>query len=530
MRSASEPLLAATTCDSTHTSGQETANLADAIRLHLVALFVLETVALTLLALPRKMWFESYLLRDQATYLGWQYLLSHGFKVNVDFGYQYGLLLLLMVRAWFSLFPSNDLTIQPLFLIINLISAVGIARFAKRMRLNGLGLLFLAVTLPIALQPENTCYLETAFLTNALAEQAGGRRDRALALATASCFAKPTMGYVYGVLLILFIGFDLLRRGIFKPKAILGALAPAAATGVVLALLLGAGFGGSSVVSTVLPLRGMQTYQALNFGFFTGSSRSFWYFPGVRIGYYLGTPIALWLSGSLFLIFAGIRAVAAEFRTFHLRPSGGSPLDYEIVFTCAALHVVFVTTFYGSPSSWTYYAFILAMGIAVAASWSPPWRYATAGFTVLALIGNFTFLRTSYRSWLYASPREQTAYLWSSPTEGDEWSRVLQIVRGAKTTLLVPECGGELIGLGFEKPVAAILVPGNSVVREVDRKAQQISQANFVVRPTPLALGSSPDDVLNWWPQLRLALRPFRVVWTGEYFKVYGKSAANPSS
>jgi len=134
----------------THASGLQMAVVVDVIRSHLVAPFVIETVAMVILALPTKMWFESYLLRDQATYLGLNYLLSHGYKVNVDFGYQYGLLVLLMVRGWFSLFPATDVSIQPLFFVINIVAAVGIARFAMYMKVGGLGLLFLALTLPVA--------------------------------------------------------------------------------------------------------------------------------------------------------------------------------------------------------------------------------------------------------------------------------------------------------------------------------------------------------------------------------------------
>ena len=487
---------------------------------HLVLIFLAESMALEVLALPLKLSFESYLLRDQASTLNWYYLLSRGYQINIDFGYQYGLLSLLLGKIWFAFFPATNLSILPLFITLNALAAIGIARFASYAKVGSVGLVLLIMALPIALQPQNTYYLESVFLTHGLAEHARGKRAAALALATASCFGKPAMGYFYGLVLIILIGLELRRRGDLNGRSLAAQIAPAAATALGLAVLLSLSFGVYTLASTILPLRGAETYRLLHFGLFAGSSRFLWYFPGVRIGYYFGTPTAFWIAGSLTLMACGVLALAYE-----LTPSRAprALLTYEIVLTCAALHVMFVTIFYGSFSSWTYYAFILIMGLAVASGWSSAWATVTIGLIILASIGNFTFLRSSYRGWRFTAPSSETAGLWAATDERNEWLHVESLVAGGKTTLLVPLCGGELIARFLEKPVSAVLVPGISVDEEVHRKAAQIAHVDFVVRPTSLALGSSPNDVVSWFPRLERSLADFRLVWSGKYFQVYGR-------
>lgn len=77
----------------------------------------------------------------------------------------------------------------------------------------------------------------------------------------------------------------------------------------------------------------------------------------------------------------------------------------------------------------------------------------------------------------------------------------------------------------FERPVAACLIPGISAPAEVVREARQISQSKFVVPPTARALGVSPDALFEWWPKLRSAMSPFKLVWAGEYFQLYANNS-----
>src|SRR5690242_20423426 len=83
-------------------SVQQPGRLADLIRDRFIMLLIVEALALDLLALPVRLSFESHLLRDQAETLGFHYLLGHGYILNRDIGYQYGLLNLLLPKLWFA--------------------------------------------------------------------------------------------------------------------------------------------------------------------------------------------------------------------------------------------------------------------------------------------------------------------------------------------------------------------------------------------------------------------------------------------
>src|SRR5262249_3204061 len=122
-----------------------------------------------------------------------------------------------------------------------------VADIASTLQLASLGIIFLFFTLPHAIQiayPNFAHAIEAVLLANALAAQTRGRRDVALALATAACFAKPSMGYFYGFVLVLLACRDLVKL----PSNLIAFMAPAAITGVVLTLVLSALYGVESQV------------------------------------------------------------------------------------------------------------------------------------------------------------------------------------------------------------------------------------------------------------------------------------------
>jgi hypothetical protein len=491
----------------------------ESLRPHLVAIFVIEAIVLCLGALPRRLSFGSHLFSDPAETLGIQYLLTHGFILNRDFGYQYGLLGLLVDRLWFGLLPATDLSVQPISILVDALLAIGLARFARNLKIGALGIALLFLMLPFAIQVDNPMFsLEGALLANGLAEQAGGRRDKALAFAAASCLAKPVMGYFYGLILVLLVVGDLLCREAFTPKGFLRALAPAATTAVTLAFLLGATFGAHAVISTLVPLRGIAAYKAFGYGHI---SSDFLYFPGVRIGYYFGTVTAFWLVASLWLVFAGILSAVVLFSLSHDSHSDGSMINHEIVFTCAALHVLFVTCFYGAPSSWAYYFFILLMGVAAASAYSRVGAYLAPSLILLALVADFVLVRGMFREWKLVQPSADTAGLWAPPQERAEWLRVQEFVARGRATFLVGICGGELLSDHLEKPVAAFLVPGVAIPVEVARKARQVEEADFVVMPTVASAGADPATLFRMQPEFTRIFDGFHAIWTGRYFRVY---------
>ena len=496
----------------------------------LILIFCSAALILDLVALPTHLWFDSYLLRDPAAVLSIHHLLSQGYRVNINFGYQYGLLGLLLQELCLAISgPTDCSAVEVLSIIFSLAIASGLAVFASRMKIGQLGFYLFLVTMPFTLVHYRTA--EGALLSLALAQQAAGRRDRALALTTAACLAKPVMAYVYGFLLIVLIVADLKRKRALGFAAVVRSLLPAFTVGIILLVLLGAVFGPGSLITTILPLRGAANYRALHFGFFSGAGRTFWYFPGAILAYYFVTPAAFWLIGSVWLVFSGSTALYDLTTSSTLTEEDRR--NREIIVTCAGLHVAFVTLFYGSAASWIYYAYILVMGIGATASWvgdgTAPIRrrsrFCLEALLFIALMGTTWFFKDPYQRWSRAARSEETAGLWAFQDERIEWTQVLHIVERAKAaTLLVPFSGGELLFPEFQKPVIAFLLPGESVPSEVARKAGQLSGADFIVKPTARALGGDPDFILNWWPQLKNALVGTKRIFRGEYFEVYERS------
>src|SRR5207245_319775 len=141
--------------------------------------------------------------------------------------------------------------------------------------------------------------LEPALLVHALAEQARGRRDRALALVTTAAFVKPSMAYVFG--LYLLVAIVLTDRAAWWR-----ALWPASVVGVALAVVLAAVYGVRPLVNTLIPTGGMEVYRQGRLGFFHGTGRAFWIRPGAGLRGYLRYEIGYWLAGTFVLLAGGL--------------------------------------------------------------------------------------------------------------------------------------------------------------------------------------------------------------------------------
>ena len=224
--------------------------------------------------------------------------------------------------------------------------AWGLARcaYALRARAVGIALIFctmIVATLGSYINLAHAC--EATLLCHALAEHAAGRRSRALSLLTVCLFAKPVMGYLYGLLLVLLIVCSGGVRGLVR------AVVPATVTGALLLVTLTAWFGPKPVVHSLLPLSGDESYKLLNYGFFFGIGRRFWLPEGVTPRHYIFSPAGHYLVGSVVLMAAAVTAVRRLVRDL----TGRDKLNDEIVACCGIMHLTFVTSFYGAFMSWT---------------------------------------------------------------------------------------------------------------------------------------------------------------------------------
>jgi len=480
---------------------------------------VAESLVLSFVTMPLRLSFDSHLFRDPAELLATQYLVTHGYRVNIDFGYHYGLLWLLIQRAWYAPFGATPLSIQPLAVFLDAIAAGALAKIAVNLRANYTGKLLLIAALPFAaLSPHGLPRIEAALLLLALEQQSRGSYANALAFATACATARPTLSYLYGLILISTASFRIYRRGEFGASALAHLLFPSACTALILISLFVFMFGPWSAVTSLLPMRGATAYRIMNFGFFTGEGRFFWYFPGVRIGYYFGTVAAFWLLGTLWLVWSGFAALLLLRETTDLDSIRARA--FEFVLTCALLHILFISLLYGSAASWSHFAYILVAGLAATSACFANSRTALSLLTMLAIVGSSGLMRESFNGWIHTSPGPDTHGLWASSSERSEWQSVQKFVSGHRATFLGTISGGELLAPWLEPPTCLFLTPGLPERAEVLRKIDQIEGSEFVIVPT--ASDSSLRQILAWNPAMRTTVENLLVVRSGAYFQVYG--------
>lgn len=482
----------------------------------LTAAFAAGSLALAAFQWPRSMSFEWFAFGDLGANLTVQRLLDRGLVPSVDFGYLYGLLPLLVGRAWFAAFGRTPAAYVAAMVVFDVLIAWGLARCVAALRAGPAG-----VALVLAALPSLTlhCYLnfthalESALIVHALADHAGGHRPRALALLAACLFVKPALAYVYGLLLLLLILRSAAPAG---PGAVARALRPAAATGLLTALVLAAAFGPTVVVRSLLPLSGAETYRQQNYGFFHGAGRAFWLPPRPSVRFYLATHAGHYLAGSLVLPAAGAAALARLAR----RP-GTTDLGGEIVACTATMHVVFVTTFYASWASWTYYYFVLVVGLVAV---STRGRRAAVLIGVLALaaaVGHKEWFNYNVEAWRRTSPSPETAGLWATAVERDDLRRLRAAVGGQTASFLTPQGGCfERLVPGFAEPENFFLNRGIPIEADLERKTRQVAAAPVVViREAP-----GTTTFLKTWPEFRAALEGCELVWSRHAYRVYRRT------
>jgi hypothetical protein len=192
------------------------------------------------------------------------------------------------------------------------------------------------------------------------------------------------------------------------------------------------------------------------------------------------------------------------------------------VLSCALLHGAFIAFFYGAAFSWTYYSYVLVMGIAAAAVSAALPRVAVWALAAIALVANKAALSNDYRAWTAAAATSETAGLWASADERGEWTRVRATAHGCRTAMLIPEGAAEVLFPEFEKPVSLYLTEGLYRLADIARKTAQIAAAQLVVMPGP---SSRYGEFLPPAP-IRQAMANFELIWRGKYFAVYRSRTA----
>jgi hypothetical protein len=490
--------------------------------LWLCCLFGAETLAYAMVRLPTDLGFDANAFGDRGDFLSISYLVAHGSRPAIDFGYHWGLAPIMLAQWWFALFGATPQTNEAIMVVCALLVAIGIARMAAALRLGTLGIVFLVIALPFAFPTFTLTYaLEGALLSNALAEQAAQKRSTALGLTAAACFVKPSMAYVYGFVLVVLAVRDAWRN---EPGAssidwrkLMRTITPAAITASALTLILTAIYGTSVLAITLLPRAGISAYRSQGMGFFCGAGRDFWYQPRLGMPFYVFTVAGWWLAGTLWLVAAGFRGGWKLIVGSRLRYAQGSAAA-EFVLTCAILQVAFITVFFGTQVSWRYYCYILVMGVAATSIRDLLAARIVRLLACLALLGHLSHFAELKTQWRSTAPSPVTAGMWASPEELHEWQQVQSAIGRHRALLLTAMGCGPVLSAQFEQPFADHFNPGELMPGQLARLMRHIDSAQRIV----VVISAGFGDMLVWWPDIQIALDGHELLWKGQSFAVYG--------
>jgi hypothetical protein len=353
----------------------------------------------------------------------------------------------------------------------------------------------------ISCYPSPAHALEAALLANALAFHVGRRPGWALALVTAAVFVKPSLGYVYGLYLLVLVlagwpdGAGRWRR-----------LLPAVGVGTTTLVALVAVFGWEAVVRTQLPFDGMRAYRDLGFGFFRGSGRQFWLPDRPPPLYYLLTVAGLWLLTSVLLVLMAVR----------LLPRFWQP-GANAVAACAVLHAVFVCFLYGHELSWSYYPVPLFVGTAL---WLNEFLPAEGGpgrepsalargvgvvLIVLAVLAQLLSVWVNdARGWSQVRRVPDAGGTFATAADAAAWAGARELGRAKPVLVLSTMGNARLLAPELDNPRSWCLMPSLATPGELDRVRAQIAAADYILHP------HWRGDELLRWPALADVLAPFR--------------------
>jgi hypothetical protein len=514
----------------------------------LFAILSAEALALFALRLAATLQFDKFAFFDTGSNLTVQYLIGAGYRPTIDFFYPYGLLPLWLGRTWFRIFGFTPIACIATVPLIDVLIVLGFVRLAANLKLNLAGVLIIVLTASLTIPssfPNLAHGIEPIFLVHSLADQAGGNRRRALALAATCLFVKPSMAYFLGLILIAFMVIERLRIRVRALRLFFREIYPAALVVTSIAAALAVSFGPAAVLRSLIPTQGLAIYRAQGFGFFNSGGQLFLAPRGTPWSYYFANVAGPWIAYTIVLSTAGF--VAAKDALGRKGEPDSAP---ELILTCALLHLSFIFFFFGNESSWIYYFYIPVIGLATAARLGMSWEILVAclafaipsikadkgimehlassrpassagretrgsdAVAIPALPGESGF---AYQLWFTTSPSAQTANLWVSAGERKEWMKTLALIRGHRTALLEYAGCGDLLFSEFSPPVTFFLLPGVGR-NDLSRKLAQLQASSMVV------MARSQNDLLHEIPEIGTVMRrDFVAAFEGDWFIVYAR-------
>ena len=407
-------------------------------------------------------------------------LISDGYSPTVDFAYLYGLLPLVVSKVWFAIFGKNY---QAVFLgvaICYLFSVTALAKIALSANLRYLGIIFIGISLPFYIfgnSPHFTYALEPIFILWAAVEHLLQKRGRTLVFLVFGYFTKPSISLVYAFIVLGTYARDFLKNRI-TIKQIFREISPAFLTLTFLLISLGIIFGVAPLVGTLLlaPIQGAEFYKAANISLLTSD---FLYFPGVRLGYYIGNA-GFWIISTIYL-FASV--IFLLYKNFILKEDGYQSNITDVIFSIAILHLIF------SLSTPNRYPYILIVGVALLDSknikaLNIQIKSLLAFLSVFLILGYYPGLSDIYKSWLEFNPSTSMVSLSSSSELKNEFSEILNYCQKKNVFILGTSVGGiDVFFPECNSPDAWWILKGVYNQTEIERINNQISRSDLLVIP-----------------------------------------------
>jgi len=431
---------------------------------------------------------DFFMLADPGGALKGDYLITQGYSPTIDFTYNYGLLPLSIGRIWFEIFGRTPQAYLGAMLVFNLLIVAALTRIVFVADLRRIGIIFIACTIPFSIMPSYpnfTHALEALLIYLALGEHISGRKHYALVLLTVNLFVKPSMSYVYIFLILVIYGIDLLRKRTQFVTVFFQVL-PAGLIFIFLLILMGINFGIIPIFNTIIPIAGSQNYKANNYGFFTGIGRHFWYFPQVKIGYYLGSITGFWIFTTVILF---LSVVYFSWQIFTKKISHSKIPFLEVQFCILLLHLSFVLFFFGNSWSWFYYSYLLPIGLSFLTSYKfhefkKIRIFLFCMLISLILLGYRGLFISNYRLWHDTKPQTSMLGLYASSDYTNEFMNIVESCKRQNVLILSDMGATDLFFPKCHMPNTWYTgLPFNNLLENA-RISQQFSQAKSIIIPT----------------------------------------------
>jgi hypothetical protein len=455
---------------------------------------------LALLSWPILFSFDLWVLEDRGQLLNLDYLLDMGLRPSVDTFYSYGLLPLLIQHYLFAEFGRGYRPMLACTLVYYAVMAGFWTLLLAWLPRERIWFFAVIALVPILLwvNPNFQYCLVLFSMSFALLLVLEGRSDLAFAVSAIGALSVPSLPIVLAGLLFLLIVIEWRVGKDHSLRALIRRLVPGGLAFLLLAGLLTAVFGWRSVLATMLPLQGAQSYKENHFGFLV-TGMKFLHPAGTGIPHFIFSRPAWWTASSILLVVLGS---FAAFRMIRWRTL--DPAEIFVLF-CAIIQVVFVSFAYGAPEQHIIYDPLLAAGVLVGIATMIPARLRAALLIVFMGLGVLSYAGPARRTWLAwhgTKNSATTAGFYADTAWAAEWSKILDLASRNRLLLLSYGTGIHHYFPSVESPKVWSLNLGQLFPADKQRVLTQMKGADVLVED----LGGRPTGVIDDDPVFRREL------------------------